>query len=153
MLATIPPSAEVSAIVMQNVPQLLVKETNDAAVGVLASIMTLHLTFILKANIEVPADATTVITKEMTNAKPVIRRAFVSITGSALWNVDTVDTDAVLAFSAGITSALETNLKIVIANPLAATVGPLEGYVALALLMGPLTNTGKFGMFILFGQR
>ncbi|KIK38679.1 hypothetical protein CY34DRAFT_809070, partial [Suillus luteus UH-Slu-Lm8-n1] len=148
MLATMPPSAEVSAIVMQNVPQLLVKETNDAAVGVLASIMTLHLTFILKANMEVPADATTVITKEMTNTKPVIRRAFVSITGSALWNVDTVDTDAVLAFSAGITSALETNLKIVIANPLTAAVGPLEGYVALALLMGPLTNTGKFGDII-----
>ncbi|KAG1762385.1 armadillo-type protein [Suillus occidentalis] len=138
-------AALTDAIVMQNVPQLLVKETNDAAVGVLTSIMTLHLTFILKANIEVPADATTVITKEMTNTKPVIRRAFVSITGSALWNVDTVDTDAVLAFSAGITSALETNLKIVIANPLAAAVGPLEGYVALALLMGPLTNTGKFG--------
>jgi hypothetical protein len=33
-----------------------------------------------------------------------------------------------------------------------AVVGPLEGYVALALLMGFLTNTGKFGMFILFGR-
>ncbi|KAG1774599.1 armadillo-type protein [Suillus placidus] len=148
MLATMPPSTEVSVTVVQNVPQLLLKETNDAAVGVLASIMAVHLTFILKANIEVPADATTVIAKEMTNTKPVIRRAFVSITGSALWNVDTVDTDAVLAFSTGITSALETNLKVVTANPLTAAVGPLEGYVALALLMGPLTNTRKFGDII-----
>ncbi|KAG1832884.1 armadillo-type protein [Suillus subalutaceus] len=148
MLATMPPSADVSTIVIQNVPQLLVKETNDAAVGVLASIMAAHLTFVLKANMEVPADATTVIAKEMTNTKPVIRKAFVSITGSALWNVDAVDTDAVLAFSTGITSALETNLKVVSANPLTAAVGPLEGYVALALLMGPLTNTGKFGDII-----
>ncbi|KAG1734519.1 armadillo-type protein [Suillus lakei] len=148
MLAAMPPSAEVSATVVQNVPQLLVKETNDTAVGVLASIMAIHLTFILKANIEVPADAMTVIAKEMTNTKPIIRRAFVSITGSALWNVDAVGTDAVLAFSTGITSALETNLKVVTANPLTAAVGPLEGYVALALLMGPLTNTGKFGNII-----
>jgi hypothetical protein len=153
MLATMPPSAEVSVIVVQNVPQLLVKETNDAAVGVLASIITAHLTFILKTTMELPADATTLIAREMTNTKPVIRRAFVSIAGSALWNTDRIDTDAVLAFSTGITSALETNLKVVTANPLTAAVGPLEGYVALALLMGPLTNIGKFGMFIHFGRR
>lgn len=152
MLATMPPSAEVSATVVQNVPQLLVKESNDAAIEVLVSIMAVHLTFILKANMEVPTDATAVIAKEMTNTKPVVRRAFVSIAGSALWNVDRVDTDAVLAFSTGIISALETNLKVVTANPLTAAVGPLEGYVALALFMGPLTNTGKFGMFILFGR-
>ncbi|KAG1861441.1 armadillo-type protein [Suillus tomentosus] len=145
MLATMPPSAEVSATVVQNVPQLLVKETNDAAIGVLVSIMAVHLTFILKANMEVPTDATAVIAKEMTNTKPVVRRAFVSIAGSALWNVDRVDTDAVLAFLTGIISALETNLKVVTAHPLTAAVGPLEGYVALALFMGPLTNTGKFG--------
>ncbi|KAG1731829.1 armadillo-type protein [Suillus paluster] len=144
MLAAMPPSAAVSVTVVQNVPLLLVKETNDAAVGVLASIMAIHLTFILKANIEAPADTTTMIAKEITNPKPVIRRAFVSITGSALWNADTVDTDAVFAFSSGVTSALETNLKIVTANPLTAAVGPLEGYIALALLMGPLANTGKF---------
>ncbi|KAG2360727.1 ARM repeat-containing protein [Suillus spraguei] len=148
MLATMPSSAEVSAIVVQNVPQLLVKETNDAAVGVLTSVIAAHLSFILKANIKVPVDATTVIAKEMTNTKPVVRRAFVSITGSALWNVDTVDTDAVSAFSTGITSSLETNLKAVTTNPLSAAVGPLEGYVALALLMGPLTSTGKFGDII-----
>ncbi|KAG1831619.1 armadillo-type protein [Suillus variegatus] len=148
MLATMPPSAEVSATVVQNVPQLLVKESNDAAIEVLVSIMAVHLTFILKANMEVPTDATAVIAKEMTNTKPVVRRAFVSIAGSALWNVDRVDTDAVLAFSTGIISALETNLKVVTANPLTAAVGPLEGYVALALFMGPLTNTGKFGDII-----
>ncbi|KAG2121247.1 armadillo-type protein [Suillus clintonianus] len=148
MLAAMPPSAEVSVVVVQNVPQLLVKETTDAAVGVLASIMAVHLTFILKTNTKVPADATTVIAKEMTNPKHVIRRAFVSITGSALWSVDTVDTDAVLAFSMGVTSALETNLKVVTTNPLTAAVGPFEGYVALALLMGPLANTGKFGDII-----
>jgi hypothetical protein len=45
------------------------------------------------------------------------------------------------------------NLEVLIANPLMAVVGPLDGYVALALLMGPLTNTGMFGMFILFGRR
>ncbi|KAG2158689.1 armadillo-type protein [Suillus bovinus] len=148
MLTAMPPSAEVSATVVQNVPQLLVKETNEPAVGVLTSIMAVHLTFILKANVEVPTDATTMIAKEMTNTKPVIRRAFVSIAGSALWNVDKVDTDAVLAFSTRIINALETNLKVVTANPLTAAVGPLEGYVALALLMGPLTNTGKFGDII-----
>ncbi|KAG2115671.1 armadillo-type protein [Suillus cothurnatus] len=148
MLATMPPSAEVSVIVVQNVPQLLVKETNDAAVGVLVSIITAHLTFILKTTMELPADAAALIAREMTNTKPVIRRAFVSIAGSALWNTDTIDTDAVLAFSTGITSALETNLKVMTANPLTAAVGPLEGYVALALLMGPLTNMGKFGDII-----
>lgn len=153
MLATIPPSAKVSSTIVQTVPQLLVKETSDAAVGVLASIMAVNLTYMLNANIQVPADTTTVVAKEMSNPKPVIRRAFVSIAGSALWNVDTLDTDAALAFPMGITGALEASLKSVTTNPLTAAVGPLEGYVALALLMGPLAKTLKFGMLHLFGSR
>ncbi|OJA10082.1 hypothetical protein AZE42_06300 [Rhizopogon vesiculosus] len=144
MLATIPPSAEVSGTIVQTVSQLLVKETNDPAVGVLASIMAANLTHILKGNMQVPADISTIIAKEMSNPKPAIRRAFISITGSTLWNVDTLDTDAALAFSTEIISALETNLKTVTTNPLTASIGPLEGYVALALLLGPLAKTGKF---------
>ncbi|KAJ8595557.1 ARM repeat-containing protein [Rhizopogon salebrosus TDB-379] len=148
MLATIPSSTDASGTIVQTVPQLLVKETNDAAVGVLASIMTTNLTYMLKANMQVPADITTMISKEMSNPKPVIRRAFVSITGLALWNVDTLDTDAALTFSTGVTSALEANLKTVTANPLTAAIGPLEGYVALSLLMGPLAKTGKFSNIV-----
>lgn len=152
MLATIPSSTDASGTIVQTVPQLLVKETNDAAVGMLASIMTTNLTYMLKANMQVPADITTMISKEMSNPKPVIRRAFVSITGLALWNVDTLDTDAALTFSTGVTSALEANLKTVTANPLTAAIGPLEGYVALSLLMGPLAKTGKFSTLVLFGR-
>ncbi|KAG2052951.1 hypothetical protein BDR06DRAFT_1055412 [Suillus hirtellus] len=127
MLAMMLPSTEVLATVIQNVPQLLMKEMNDTAIGVLVLIMAVHLTFILKANMEVLTHTTAVIAMEMTNTKPVVRRAFVSIAGSALWNIDRVDANAVLAFSMGITSALETNLKVVTTNPLTATVGPLEG--------------------------
>jgi hypothetical protein len=105
-----------------------VKETNDAAVRVLASLLAVHLTFILKANTEASADATAVIAEE-SNTKLVIRRTLLSITG----------------FFNG---HLKTNLEVLIANPLMAVVGPLEGYVALALLMGFLTNTGKFGDII-----
>lgn len=151
MLATILPSAEVSGTIVQTVPQLLVKEANDAAVGVLASIMAANLTYMLKANMQVPADITTVVAKEMSNPKLVIRRSFVSIAGSALWHVDMLDTDAVLVFSTGIISALEANLKAVTTNPLAAAASPWEGYVALALLMGPMAKTGKFGMLVLLG--
>jgi hypothetical protein len=80
-----------------------VKETNDAAVRVLASLLAVHLTFILKANTEASADATAVIAEE-SNTKLVIRRTLLSITGSVLWNVDAADahTHAIPAFSTGI---------------------------------------------------
>lgn len=150
MLANILPSAEVSSTIVPAVPHLLVKETNDTAVGVLASVMAANLTYMLEANMQLPADLTTVVAREMSNPKPLIRRAFVYITGSALWNINKY-TDAVLTFSTGIASALEATLKMVTTNPQTTGTSPWEGYVALALFMGPMGKIGTFGMFVFHG--
>jgi hypothetical protein len=48
-------------------------------------------------------------------------------------------------FSKAVIGALEVNLKTVTANPSGAAAGSLEGYVALAMLLGPLSKSGKFG--------
>jgi hypothetical protein len=41
--------------------------------------------------------------------------------------------------------SFETSIKTVAANPLNATAGPLEGYIAIAVLLGPISRSGKFG--------
>jgi len=134
MLATILPSAEVSSTIVPAVP---LQETNDTAVGVLASVMAANLTYMLEANMQVPAGLTTVVAREMLNPKPLIRRAFVYITGLALWNINKY-TDAVLMFSTGIASAFGATLKMVTTNPQTTVTSPWERYVALALFMGPM---------------
>ena len=83
----------------------------------------------------------------MTNSKPVIRRAFCSVVGSALWELESLESPSALEFAKAIVPSLETNLKTVAANPTGAAAGPLEGYVAAAILLGPLSHSHQFGIF------
>ncbi|KIJ63493.1 hypothetical protein HYDPIDRAFT_175892 [Hydnomerulius pinastri MD-312] len=144
MLSLVSPSVGASPNIVKALPGLLVKETNDVAVSVLAATIPLHLTFLLTSNIAVPAEITSTIAKEINGSKPVMRRAFVGITGAALWELEELSTDAARAFAKGVTTALENNLKTVAANPLGAAAGALEGYVGLAVLLGPFAKSGKF---------
>lgn len=145
MLQSLPSSSTVSAEFVSSVPTLLTKETSDLAIEALGSALSSHLSFQLRGNEAMPASVTTAIVKELANNKPQVRRAFYSAVGGAIWFLESLETEASAALVKVILPVLETSLKNVSANPIGAAAGPLEGYVAIALLLGPLKRSGKHG--------
>jgi hypothetical protein len=95
-----------------------------------------------------PVDITSLLAKEMNNAKPVIRRTFCSLVGDIFWTLGDLSSEASQTFARAILPSFETSLKTVVANPLNSTAGPLEGYIAMAVLLGPISRSGKFGLTI-----
>ncbi|KAF8131842.1 armadillo-type protein [Boletus edulis] len=132
MLTMLPKHDAASTTLVHALPTLMVKETNDVATSLLARTLPTHLSHLLACNTPISADVTSLIAKEMNSAKPAVKRAFVSVLGTALWALDTLD-DATKTFAKAVSGALEGCLKTVSANPLGAAA--LEGYVALAILL------------------
>ena len=149
MVSYLAPSATISPKIIPAIPSLLSKETHDSAISILASGLDPHVTFCLREDIPLPADAVTLIVKEMSNTKPVLRRAFYSITGNAIWTLGDLSTPAAVKFAEAVLPALDTSLKTISGNPLSAPAGPSEGYIAVALLLGPYSRNGKFGTGVL----
>lgn len=142
MLGYLSPSEAVSRAMVATVPALLAKETNDAAAPVLGLALTPHLAYQLRESIPIPADVTSILAKEMQSSKPVIRRTFVSLVGDALWQLGTLPTEESKAFAKTVIGAIDAGLKNVAANPSA---GPVEGYIAVSVLLGPFAKSGVFG--------
>ncbi|KAI0657693.1 ARM repeat-containing protein [Cubamyces menziesii] len=144
MLGAVLPSEAVSTTVLQTALPLLAKETHDAAVSALAASITPHLVCCLQSDTALPGDSAGVIAKEMTSSKPVVRRAFCSLVGNALLALGKLDSTAAVSFAKAIVPSFETNLKTVAANPINAPAGPLEAYIAIASLLGPLSQSKQF---------
>ena len=145
MLQALPPSPTTSSEIISSVPALLIKETNDPAIAALGSALSSHLSHQLRGDESLPAPVLSSIVKELVNAKPPIRRAFYSAVGGAIWSLDSLENAASAALIKAILPALETSLRNVSANPIGVAAGPLEGYIATALLLGPLKRSGKHG--------
>jgi hypothetical protein len=145
MLQSLPPSPATSPEVVSSVPTLMTKETNDPAMEALSSALSSHLSFQLRGNEAVSAPVTNMIVKELANTKPQVRRAFYSAVGGAIWSLDSLENEASAALIKVILPVLGTSLTNVSANPVGAIAGPLEGYIAIALLLGPLKRSGKHG--------
>jgi hypothetical protein len=147
MLGDLPQNVEVSPVLVQAVLSLLVKETHDSVVSVLAASLTPHLVLSLRENIVLSAESCSSIAKGMNDAKPVIRREFCSSVGNALWELENVSSKASETLVKAILPSMDTNLKTVSGSPTSVPSGPLEGYIAIALLLGPIRRGGRFGMF------
>lgn len=145
MLGFVRPATSASTAIMQTSLPLLAKETHDGAISVLTSALVPHLVFCLRENVALPGDAVSVITKELMGAKPVIRRAFCSLVGDGFWQLEVLHTEVSLSLAKAVLPALDTNLKTVAAAPLTSAAGPLEGYTAVAVLLGPFSRSGNFG--------
>ncbi|KAI0343486.1 ARM repeat-containing protein [Trametopsis cervina] len=144
MLGHLSTSLEVSPAVAQSVPALLAKETHEVALSALASSLTPHLVFTLAENLPLPSDASSLIAKGMNDAKPSIRRAFCSLVGNTLWQSGSVSSSTAQDLVKAILPSIDNNLKTVAGSPTSAPAGPLEGYIALAVLLGPVRRSGKF---------
>ncbi|KAG6915850.1 hypothetical protein DXG01_009609 [Tephrocybe rancida] len=146
MLTHLVPSSTVSAPLIQTSTPLLAKETHEGAVAVLSGALASHISFILSSpgSKVLAPETTTLIAKEMGSAKPAVRRAFCALAGAILTGGLDFEEAQALVFVKAIVPALENSLKVVGANPLGASAGPLEAYIATTVLLGPLAKTGKF---------
>ncbi|KAG7093730.1 hypothetical protein E1B28_007382 [Marasmius oreades] len=146
MVASIPPSNELSLSVLETATPLLSKETHEGAVAVIAKSLAPHMGHLLKSDIPVPKDVVALVAKEMGNLKPHMKRAFSVLAGGAIWDSQTQGDEkiskAALDFGKAVLPYFEANLKNVSSN---VTSGPLEAYVALAILLGPFSRPGMFG--------
>ncbi|TFK26296.1 translational activator GCN1 [Coprinopsis marcescibilis] len=145
MLGLLIPSSVVSSDLVQSATPLLSKETNEIAISVLAAALPPHIVYILLNDEQgVPKETVQLIAKEMGNAKPAVRRAFSGLVGSVLSSPDIMEKDAGKVFAKAVAPSLENALKSVSANPINTPGGPLEGYVAVAVLLGPFVQSGSF---------
>ncbi|RXW23690.1 hypothetical protein EST38_g2167 [Candolleomyces aberdarensis] len=145
MLGYLPPDTNISSSLIQSASPLLTKETNETATSTLAAALPSHIVFLLR-NSSVPTEVSQLIAKELGNSKPAVRRAFATLIGSVFYqHEDLLETDAGVKFAKAVTSALQNSLKTISTNALTAPGGPIEGYIALAVLLGPLSRSGKFG--------
>lgn len=145
MLAYLQPEVGVSQALVETAIPLLSKEQNEGAMAVLASSLGAHITFLLKNDSDKLKDVTQLIVKEMNNAKAAVKRAFVSLAGDIFYEgSDLLDGEKGVTFAKALVPAFETSLKNVSGNAVNNPAGPLEGYVAVAVLLGPLLRSGQF---------
>jgi hypothetical protein len=135
MLGALAPSQSVSQEVASVAPGLILKETHEPAITVLAPAVVPHLVFLVSQKLPIPIE---VLTKEMNNTKPVLRKAFCYVVGETFWQLNDGVTEAL---AKPLLPALDNALKAISANPLGTVAGPLEGYVAVALLLGPFLRS------------
>lgn len=140
MLRAVKPVSGVASGLSSSLPSLLAKETNDVAVSQLAQTLAPHVTFCLRENQTLPSEVINTLVREMSSSKPALRRAFCTVAGNALWDLDGVRTDAARSFAAALLPAFESNLNTIFSSPLNSVAGPLEGYVALASLLGSVSR-------------
>lgn len=147
MLAHLKPSPSASVGIVEIALPLLAKETHDPAIAALAAALPTHLSVCIGSNASLPAPTITLIAKEMGNSKPVIRRAFSSLVGHAIWSNADLSTESAKTFAKAVYPSLENALRTITANPLTSSAGPVEGYIAAACLMGPFSELAEYGAF------
>jgi hypothetical protein len=146
MLAFLQPAAGVSQALVETAIPLLAKESSEGATSALASSLGAHVTFLLKNDSDKLKDVTQLLVKEMNSAKPAVKRAFVSLAGDIFYEgSDFLEGEKGVAFAKALVPAFETSLKNVSGNVINSSAGALEGYVAVAVLLGPLLRSGQFG--------
>lgn len=141
MVAAVPSAA--SSVVVDTIPTLVAKEANEHALHAMSGALGTHLASALVSDRAVAAPAATALGKELSSTKLATRRALSSAVGSAVWSVNaqggklSADGEKLVGSLAG---ALESNLKTASACAPANAAGFLEGYVAVALGLGPLKS-------------
>lgn len=147
MLSSVAPGeAAKSPNIIEVVSSLLPKEAQEASMHAAVSCITHHLLWLIaEADTVPPAAVSTALAKEMQNSKVPIRKAVSLAIGELFWSMtdSKTSTAAVRTFSESLLPAFEANLKNASTNPLTAPGGPLEGYIAAAVLEGRLASIGS----------
>ncbi|KAF5354845.1 hypothetical protein D9756_005584 [Leucocoprinus leucothites] len=146
MLALLQPGTGISQTLVETATPLLSKESNEGATATLASSLGAHITFLLKNDSDKLNNVTQLLVKEMNSAKPAVKRAFVALAGDIFFDGSNFleEGEKGMAFVKALVPAFETSLKNVSGNVVTSPAGALEGYVAVAVFLGPLLRSGQF---------
>lgn len=149
MLSALDPAPGVSLPIVQAITTLIPKEPHEGAATLLAAALATHVVYLLREEV-VPKEAVLLIAKEMTSSKASVRKAFVGLAGAIfIGGGDVLETNSGCALAEALFASFEACLRTVSSNPLTSSGGPYEGYVALAVLLGPFARSGKFSECIL----
>jgi len=148
MLALLQPATTVSQYLLETSIPLLSKESNEGAIAALAPSLGMHVAFLLKTDTDKLCNVTQLIVKEMNNSKPATRRAFASMAGDIFYEGgDFLDGEKGVSFASALIPAFEASLKNASGNLLSNPAGALEGYVAVAVFLGPLLCLEQFSEY------
>ncbi|PWY99964.1 ARM repeat-containing protein [Testicularia cyperi] len=145
MLSSVPAGKDAkSGAIAETIASLLAKETQEASMQAAVNCIAQHAAWLLRAD-QTPATAvSTALAKEMQNAKVPLRKATCLAIGDLFWNLGSDQpTSATRAFAEALLPGFEANLKNASTNPLTAPGGPLEGYIATAILDSRLSTYGS----------
>ncbi|GAA5981477.1 hypothetical protein JCM10908_004121 [Rhodotorula pacifica] len=137
LLAAFPPSAKLSPEISSTVLGALAKETTEHTVVAMSRALSVHMPQALLADAAVPAPQAAALVKMMADTKPVLRRLAQVMVGNVFWALrqsDAEANEAEKAFATALWPGFEASLKTVTTSMLNSPSGPLEGYVAIAVL-------------------
>ncbi|PWN35796.1 ARM repeat-containing protein [Meira miltonrushii] len=134
----VPAHKDYSANIATTVCNRLSSETQEACVRSATLAIEKHLAFCLaEDDTTTAAAASKVFAKEMGSAKIPTRKAVCSAVGEVIWSQPIIEpSSASKSFIEALIPALEGNLKNASQKTLTSPSGPLEGYVAAAVLLG-----------------
>ncbi len=138
MLANLPSTDKVSLLVVDSLPPLIGKEGNEPAMLALCHALSLHLAHALVSPQEITS--TDIMIRELGSTKLSTRRAVISAIGTAIWSTSSNYSTRGESFITELVPSFEAAFKSASANLPANPPGYLEGYVVVALAMGPLAK-------------
>ncbi|BGP36319.1 translational activator of GCN4 [Rhodotorula kratochvilovae] len=137
LLAALPASPRLSPEVTSTALTALAKETNEATFAALMRALSAHLPAALEADARVPQPQVAALVKSLGETKPALRRLAQGALGAVFFALEdraAPVSAAERAFAEDLLPAWEAALKNVATNMLNSPSGPLEGYVAVAVL-------------------
>lgn len=147
MVQAIPVATAASSVAVNTLSPLIAKETSEAALVHLTGALAQHLEYCLRSDSESeePTKATcTSLAKDITSGKTATRRQVLLTVGEAMWNSASASGNAwskqAMDLGKALLPALEASLKgyqSVATTP----ASPLEGYLAVALALGPMRSS------------
>ncbi|CAG8770120.1 14332_t:CDS:2, partial [Acaulospora colombiana] len=87
LLAFIPPSLQISSLIIKIVSPLMEKETNDPVLSAISEALPKHIVSVFQNSGQLERVTISIIIKEMSSVKPASRRAAVSMIGQVFWKL------------------------------------------------------------------
>ena len=142
MLGDVKPSDAISTYILDTSIPLVGKETNEAVLQIMKTTLSAHLGYIMTSTAILSASASNSLVKDLNSSRLPVRRALSELVGESLWSLppSTSLSASGQAIAKILAPALDANLQTASNNLPTNPSGFLEGYVAIALALGPLAN-------------
>lgn len=142
LLLEIKPNSKVSSVFLTTTVPLVVKETNDAALSVLAQAIPSHFVFHLHSGGAIEKAVSDILVKEIISPRPSLRRAIEILIGESFYNLEENPwpENATIFFNS-LLPGIEKSLKDISTSPLAIPSGPLDGWILLTILLQASTKS------------